>query len=107
MKKICEGAIESHEAGRLEQEATAYPAILHDEPKHPDANHNLGLMAVAANNFALGLSLLGAALEANPNHPQYWIGYIDALIKDQQLDNARNVQTRPKHRDCLESKWMR
>ena len=48
-------------------------------------------MAVAANNFALGLSLLGAALEANPNHPQYWIGYIDALIKDQQLDNARNV----------------
>ena len=86
-----EQALEAHRAGKLQEAELLYVAILHDEPKHPDANHNLGLMAVAANNFALGLSLLGAALEANPNHPQYWIGYIDALIKDQQLDNARNV----------------
>ena len=84
-------AVELHQEGKLQVAEGLYKAILQIQPKHPDANHNLGVLAVSLNNRAAALSLFKTALEVSPNEGQFWISYIDALIKEKQLENASNA----------------
>lgn len=84
-------AITHHQAGQLQQAEQLYRAILQAQPNHPDANHNLGVLAVQVKQPAAGLSHFKAALEANPNQQQYWLSYIDTLIQTGQLDAARQM----------------
>ena len=84
-------ALEAHKAGKLQDAEVLYRAILQAQPKHPDANHNLGVMAVSLNKTEAALPLFKIALEANPSQGQFWLSYVDALIKEKQFDNARNV----------------
>ena len=38
--------IEAHKAGKAKEADQYYTAILKANPKHPDANHNMGVLAV-------------------------------------------------------------
>ena len=84
-------AVEAHNAGRMQDAELLYRAILQAQPKHPDANHNLGVLAVSVNKLEAALPLFKTALEANPSQGYFWLSYIDALIKEKQFDNARNL----------------
>ena len=77
--------------------------ILQSQPNHPDANHNLGLLAVSFNKADLALPLFKTALEANPKIEQFWLSYIDALIKEQQFDDAKEVVEQAKKRVWLQT----
>ena len=83
--------IAAHKEGKLQEAERLYRAILQSKPAHPDANHNLGVLAVSVNKANAALPLFKTALEANPKIEQYWLSYIDALIKEKQFDNARQV----------------
>ena len=82
---------EKHKEGNLEEAQRLYRAILDADPLHPDANHNLGLLAIGANRADLALPLFKRALGANSSVVQYWLSYIDALITHKQFQNARTV----------------
>ena len=94
-------AVEAHKAGKLQDAENLYRAILQAQPKHPDANHNLGVMAVSLNKTEAALPLLKIALEANPSQGQFWLSYVDALIKEKQFDNARNLLEQGKKRGLV------
>lgn len=66
-------AISHHRAGRLQDAERIYRAILQAQPKHPDANHNLGLLASLAKQFSAGLPYFKTAWEANPKQGQFWL----------------------------------
>ena len=83
--------IEAHKAGKMQEADRYYTAILKANPRHPDANHNLGVLAVSVNKAEAALPLFKAALAANSTIEQYWLSYIDALIKVQRFDNAKQV----------------
>ena len=38
--------IEAHKSGKVQEADRYYTAILKANPKHPDANHNMGVLAV-------------------------------------------------------------
>ena len=38
--------VEAHKAGKAQEADQYYTAILKANPKHPDANHNMGVLAV-------------------------------------------------------------
>jgi|GEM_PF-293752 len=84
-------ALQHHRAGELPQAEQLYRAILQTQPNHPDANHNLGVIAVGVNKTELALPFFKLALDINPNQTQFWLSYIDALIKTEQFDLAQNV----------------
>ena len=86
----------AQEGGELEEAERLYHGVLQSEPKHPDANHNLGLIAVSLNKVDVALPLFKTALEANPQKEQFWVSYIDALIKEKQFDSAKKVLDRGK-----------
>ena len=73
----------SQEAHRL------YAAILKVQPKHPDANHNTGLLTVGFGKIELALPFFKTALEANPSNAQFWYSHIVALIKLERLIDAK------------------
>jgi tetratricopeptide (TPR) repeat protein len=89
-------AVEAHKVGNLHDAESLYRAILQAQPNHPDANHNLGALAVSVNKLEAALPLFKTALEANPNQGQFWLSYIDALMKEKQFANARNVLSQAK-----------
>lgn len=84
-------AVTNHKNGDLNAAEQLYRSILAAVPNHPDTNHNLGVLAVQVNQVAAGLPYLKTALEGNPRHLQYWLSYVDALIKTGQTDTARQV----------------
>ena len=84
-------AIEAHKTGRLQDAEALYRVILQAQPNHPDANHNLGVLAISLNKPQLALPLFKTALEANSRQVLFWISYVDALIKTNQLIEAKSV----------------
>ena len=83
--------IEAHKAGQVQDADRHYTAILKAQPKHPDANHNLGVLAVGIGKVEQALPFFKTAVEANPATAQFWLSYIDALIKLDQLTDAKAV----------------
>tara|TARA_B100001059_G_scaffold226972_1_gene256144 strand:- start:414 stop:3602 length:3189 start_codon:yes stop_codon:yes gene_type:complete len=81
--------IAAHKDGKLQDAERLYRAILQSQPAHPDANHNLGVLAVSVNRVDVALPLFKAALEASPRIEQFWLSYIDALFKAGKLDSVK------------------
>jgi len=67
-------------AGRVELAEPIYRSILELEPSHGAANHCLGMLLVQTSRLELGLPHLLAALNANPELSDYWLGYLEALL---------------------------
>ena len=86
--------VAAHKEGKLQDAERLYRAILQSQPLHPDANHNLGVLAVSVNKADAALPLFKTALEANPKIEQFWLSYIDALIKEKQFEMRRQSLSR-------------
>ena len=104
IEQTLHSGVSAHNAGKLEEAERLYRAILQSQPAHPDANHNLGLIAVSVNQAEAALPLFKTALEANPKIEQFWLSYIDALIKEKQFDNAKQVLEQAKKQGVTEEK---
>ena len=89
-------AVEAHKVGNLQEAERLYQAILEVQPTHSDANHNLGVLAVGVGKPEAALPFFKAALQANEQHGQYWVSYINALIQCKQIVNAKELLTQGK-----------
>ena len=106
--------IKAHTAGQVQEADRFYTAILKAQPKHPEANHNMGVLAVGVGKVKEALPFFKTALEGNPNTDQFWLSYIDALIKLDRLADAQAVLDQAKNKgakgngfDKLEQKLQR
>ena len=83
--------VAAHKEGKLQDAERLYRAILQAQPKHPDANHNLGVLAVAVGKPLEAIPLFKLALKAKPQIEQFWLSYIDVLIRVERFDEAQRV----------------
>lgn len=84
-------AVEAHRSGQLQDAERLYRAILEAVPRHSDANHNLGLLAISVGKPVEALPYLRAALEAAPAQGQFWVSYVQALMRAGRLPEARDI----------------
>ena len=91
IKQALQQGITAHKEGKLQDAERLYRTILESEPHHPDANHNLGLIAVSVKETEAALSLFKIALDASPKVEQFWVSYIDALIRVKRFENAYQI----------------
>ena len=91
IEQALQQGIAAHKEGKLQDAERLYRAILQSQPLHQDANHNLGVLAVSVNKVDAALPLFKTALEANPKIEQFWLSYIDSLIKTEKDDDAREA----------------
>jgi tetratricopeptide (TPR) repeat protein len=104
IEQALQQGVAAHKEGKLEEAERLYRAILQSQPAHPDANHNLGVLAVSVNKAEAALPLFKTALEANPKIEQFWLSYIDALIKEKQFENVKLVIEQAKTQGVAEEK---
>jgi len=97
---VLKQALAHHQAGRLQEAEQIYRAILQAQPFHPEANHNLGVLARQAGQHAAGLPYLKTALAVNPGSGKYLMSYTDALRALGKIDEVaatyrRALQIKP------------
>jgi len=102
--QILQQGVAAHNAGDLQEAERLYRAILQVQPKHPDANHNLGLIAVSMNQSGMALPLFKSAIDVNPNIEQFWLSYIEALITERQFKNAKQALKKGKKKGVSKEK---
>ena len=98
VEQALQQAIVLHRDGRLQDAERLYRGILQTRPDHPEANHNLGVLAVQVGRPVAALPHFEAALKATPNQAQYWVNYIDALIRTGQFNNAKQCLEQARQR---------
>ena len=81
VEQALQQGINAHKEGKLQDAERLYRAILQSQPTHPDANHNLGVLAVSVNKAGAALPLFKTALEANPKIEQFWLATLMHLLK--------------------------
>lgn len=74
-------AVDHHRSGRLQEAEMLYRAIIQAQPNNPDANHNLGVLAVSIGKPLDAIPFFRSALSAFPYQPQFWVSLIEALQK--------------------------
>lgn len=91
IEQVLHQGVAAHKDGKLGEAERLYRAILKSKPSHPDANHNLGVLALAVNKSDTALSLFKTALQTNPKIEQFWLSYVNALIKEGQFEPAKQA----------------
>src|SRR5258708_10333374 len=83
-----EQAIALHQQGHLARAKAAYENILKAKPKHFDALHLLGVIAIQTNQHRLAVDLIGQAIAINPNNAAFYSNRGVALQELKLLDAA-------------------
>jgi tetratricopeptide (TPR) repeat protein len=78
-------------ADKLQDAERIYLAVLKSQPGQPDANHNLGVLALSSNNIDAAIPYFKAALDANAKVEQFWLSYINALMVKKDFKAAKQV----------------
>ena len=68
--------IPAHKEGKLQDAERLYRAILRSQSTHPDANHNMGVLAVGVGKPQEALPFFKTALETSQSIAQFWLSYI-------------------------------
>ena len=83
--------VNMHVAGEFELAGKLYSSVMKLQPKHADANHNMGLLKVDTGQALEALPYLQTALQADTSVAQFWLSYIRALIKLDKTDEATRI----------------
>lgn len=76
-----------HQAGQLDEAEKLYKKVLQEQSTNPEANHNLGIIAMqTGKGAAIALPLFERGWQADPAHQQHWQSYVRALVENG--DNA-------------------
>lgn len=88
--------VEAHKVGQIQEADRFYTAILQADPKHPHANHNMGVLAAGIGKVEEALTFFKNALEADSSIDQFWVSYCETLIQLNKLEDAKNIYTKAK-----------
>src|SRR5256885_15594786 len=77
---VCREAMNLQLAGRADLAMQKYRSILATTPSHAAANHCLGMLHVQLRQASEAIPYLVAALNLHPEIPDYWLGYVEALL---------------------------
>lgn len=88
LEKILQRAVGHHKSGLIEMAESLYRTVLEIQPQHPEANYQLGRLAVQLSQPEAGLLHFAVALKAEQGDERYWLGYIDAMVQANEIETA-------------------
>lgn len=84
-------AIAHHQAGRLPQAEAIYQQVLSLMPKHPDALHLLGAIALKNGAIPQAIERIQKAISINPANPEYYSNLGFAMHEQGRLEEAASA----------------
>src|SRR5450830_137519 len=91
MSDVLQMALQHQSAGDIKQAEHLYLEIIDIQPKHAEANHNLGVIEANLHGALVAMPRLELAVQAKPEIEQYWVSYIDALMQAGATDTAADA----------------
>lgn len=88
---LLQQAVAHHQAGKLQEAKRLYRSILQANPNQPDANHNLGLLAMQLGQPASALPHFEKAWKNNPADEQFCLMLTDCFLQLDKADNALRI----------------
>ena len=101
IEQVLKQGVAAHNGGKLQEAERLYRTILKSKPKHADANHNLGVLALSVNQPEVALPLFKTALESNPKIEQFWLSYVGTLIKENRFEEANRALKKSSKKNYL------
>lgn len=83
--------IEAFNTGKYAEADHHFSTILKVSPDHPDANHNMGVLAVRVGKHEVAIPLLRKAIDVNPSVEHYWLSYVRTLMNLGRQQDARLI----------------
>ncbi len=83
--------ISAQNNGQFQEAARLYRVVLSSEPNNSDAYHNLGIISLVYSKIDEALINFKNAIVNNPKIEQFWISYIQTLIKNNDLLKAKQT----------------
>lgn len=78
----------AHQAGRLDEAARVYAAILEKKPEHQDALHLLGVVAYQKHEFERSVDLIQRAIAVSPDNAVFYGNLGNSLRNLRRFDDA-------------------
>lgn len=86
--QLLERARTLHRSGRLQDALDAYRTVLGLDPKVPEANAGVAILAMHARQIHVAIEHYRRALAVQPQVATHWIGFITAVFAAGQTDKA-------------------
>ena len=86
-----QAAITAHEQQDFANAINKYQTVLNSDPNHAEANHRFGILSIQLGEIENSLIFLQTAINVNPNIHEYWVPFIDALIRLDRFSDAEIV----------------
>jgi len=99
---VLEQAVAAQQAGAFSDAIRLYGLVLTEQPTNAVANYNLGVLSAGMEDFETALILFRNALDANVEEKQYWLSYIDTLLRAGRLEDARRIKEEASARGIIE-----
>ena len=93
-RELIEAGLRQHQAGRLDDAQRLYEQALRAEPRHADALHLLGVIALQRGDAARALALIEHALETQPHNPHFHANRAHACLALQRIADAHAAYQR-------------
>ncbi|MBF0126708.1 MAG: tetratricopeptide repeat protein [Magnetococcales bacterium] len=78
-------------SGRSQAAAALYRQVLHAMPLHPEANHNLGRLALRDGDFLVAFTHCKRALEVDPASAGHWLCCLEVLLQNGEPEAFEQV----------------
>ena len=98
LEKALKKGIEAYKAEQIQKADKFHTAILQSQPKHPDANNSMGVLAVDIGKPEQALPFFITAIATNSYTTQFWPSYIEALIVLEKFATAKGVLKQPEEK---------
>jgi len=91
VRNLIERGLEQHQAGRLNEAKTIYKQILVLEPRHPDALHLLGVIALQSGDAGEAIPLIERAIGVQGANPAFHANLAQAYLAQQRVAEAHTA----------------
>ena len=85
---LVQRGLQQHQAGRLLEAKLLYQQVLAVEPRHPDACHLLGVIALQNGEVESAVALIEKAIQAQPGNPAFHANLAQALLALRRVAEA-------------------
>jgi tetratricopeptide (TPR) repeat protein len=94
LRDLIAKALEHHRAGRLSESKSLYEQALAMQPRHPDALHLSGVVALQTGDAERAVELIRQAIEVEPENPGFHGNLAQALLATSRVKEAHAAFSR-------------
>ena len=91
-----EKAVIAQNSGQIQEADRIYTALLEADPKHPHANHNMGILGITVGKPEQATPYFKVALESDSTVQQFWISYANNLVSLDRMGQAKKILKKAK-----------